>query len=104
MTQETIAIEKLNAKVEALSKQLKENTVTYATIQNLKNTLEKFYEDKKVLDEKLNTLKLNLDIDRVNKQYEEIQEILSLFKSCNMEQRLKDIETDIAILKEGGNI
>lgn len=104
MTSADFELDKLKKKLEEHLKDTNANTVTRAEIQNVKNIIQKFYEDKKELDEKLNILKLNTDVDKVNEQYKQISETLAFFKSCNMEQRLKDIEMDIAILKEGGNI
>ena len=104
MTNELLEISRLEKKVNEHLKECKDNQLTYATIQKVNKSLEKFYEAKNELDK---TIKDLVDLDTINKikdEYKDIQELLNYFKTTDVAQRLHDLELEIAILKEGGNI
>lgn len=104
MSNELLEIAKLEQKLNNHLKECKNNQLTYATIQKVNKSLEKFYEAKKELDE---TIKDFIDMDAINKikeEYKDVQKLLNYFKTTDVEQRLHSLEMEIAILKEGGNI
>lgn len=104
MTNELLEISRLEKKLNNHLKECKDNQLTYATIQKVNKSLENFYQAKKELDETIKDF-INLDaINKIKEEYKDVQELLNYFKTTDVAQRLKDIEMEIAILKEGGNI
>lgn len=95
---------KLEQKLNKHLEECKVNQLTYAAIQKVNKSLENFYQAKKEIEETIKDF-VNLDaINKIKEEYKEIQELLNYFKSTDVSQRLHDLELEIAILKEGGNI